>query len=364
MKLPIYGAFVLLSVVCFAGCLNDTSNLDEGLNGATTVEETGSGSETQAVSQLQGSVVADGSSTVYPITEAVAGEFKKKFPKVNVTVAKSGTGGGFKRFVIGDTDISDASRPITPEEFAKCQEGTIDFVELPVAYDGLTVVVHPENDWVKELTIADLQKIYLAADDQPQKWSDVNPAWPATELKIYSPGTDSGTFDYFKEVLVGKDKEKSMRADMQTSEEDNVLVTGVAGDKGAIGFFGCAYYFENSKKLRAIPIVNDAGKAVMPSPEVIESGEYNPLSRPLFIYVSAKALRRPEVKQFVDFYMANAADLSGQVGYVSLPTAIYAQAGECLKNRQLGTHFHTADGEKREGSLSEIYQPGNLVKVK
>jgi phosphate transport system substrate-binding protein len=349
---------VALPCVLLAGCpptqeTTSSTNLEAGVEGS------GSG----PVSQLEGTVVGDGSSTVFPITEAVASSFKKKFPKVNVTVAVSGTGGGFKRFVKGETDLSNASRPITAEEFAECKTNKVGFIELPVAYDGLTVVVNPQNDWVKELTVDDLKKIFLAADDAPQKWSDVNPEWPATPLSIHSPGTDSGTFDYFKEVLVGKDKTRSLRADMSVSEDDNVLVTGVSGDKGAIGFFGCAYFFENSKKLKAIPIVNDAGEAVMPTPETIETGTYNPLSRPLFIYVNEKSLKRPETKQFVDFYLKNAPELSAKVGYVSLPADVYAKANDCFIDRNLGTHFTTAEGEKREGSLSEIYQPTNIVNI-
>lgn len=348
--------FVLMLLVICTGCPSEPADVGSGSD-----TEEGSG---EAVSQLEGSIVVDGSSTVFPITEAVANDFKKQFPKVNVTVAVSGTGGGFKRFTKGETDISNASRPITFEEFGQCKENKVEFVELPVAYDGLTVVVNPQNDWVKQLSVADLQKIFLASDGAPKKWSDVNPEWPATDLKVYSPGTDSGTFDYFKEVLVGKDKSKSMRSDMQVSEDDNVLVTGVAGDKGAIGFFGCAYFFENKEKLKDIPVVNAAGEAVLPTPESIETGTYNPLSRPLFIYVGANALRRPEMKQFVDFYLANAPALSAKVGYVSLPDEVYQRAGECLKNRQLGTHFTTAEGEKREGAVSEVYAPSNVVNIK
>lgn len=310
-------------------------------------------------SALEGKVVIDGSSTVYPISEAIANDFRKSFPKVNVTVAISGTGGGFKRFTKGETDISDASRPIKAAEFEQCKQNGIHFVELPVAYDGLSIVVNKQNDWVDKLTVEDLQNIFLEKH-AAKTWKQVNSSWPDTKIDLYAPGTDSGTFDYFKEVVSGKSGD-AIRADMSVSEDDNVLVTGVAAQKGAIGFFGCAYYFENEDKLRAVPIVNDEGKAVSPAPEAIESGEYNPFARPLFIYVNIKKARRPELKKFVQYYLENAPKAAERVGYVALPAAVYKAADAHFKNRYIGTHFLTEDGEKKRGALPSLYKSDNRV---
>ena len=232
----------------------------------------------------------DGSSTVYPITEAVAEEFAKAAPTVNVTVGMSGTGGGFKRFCVGEIDISDASRPIKKSEADQAATSKMEYIELPIAYDGLTIVVNKANTWVDQLTVDQLKKIYSAAGGA-KSWKDVNSAWPDKPIKIFSPGTDSGTFDYFREATVGKDGK--IRSDMTVSEDDNVLVTGVAGDSNAIGYFGCAYYFENKDKVKAVPVVSPSGKAVLPSHDTIMDGSYAPFSRPLFIYVNRKAADRP-----------------------------------------------------------------------
>lgn len=308
----------------------------------------------QDLSQLVGTIEVDGSSTVAPITVEAADSFLKKCPKVKIPVGVSGTGGGFKRFTKGSTDISDASRPIKPSEFEQCKEYGVEFIELPVAYDGLTIVVNKENDWVEQLTVDQLKKIFRD-DMKVEKWNELNPAWPDKEIVIFAPGTDSGTFDYFKEVVVGKE-EASIRDDMSVSEDDNNLVMGVANSKYAIGFFGAAYYFENADKLRAVPIVNPEGDAVLPSAETIESGEYAPFSRPLFIYVNSKSARRPEVRVFVNFYLENAADFAEEVGYVGLPDEIYEHAIENFKRRRTGTHFVDQDGNKRSGSLVELFQ--------
>jgi phosphate transport system substrate-binding protein len=283
-------------------------------------------------------VKIDGSSTVYPITEAVAEEFQKaKKNAVKVTVGISGTGGGFKKFCRGETDISDASRPILKKEMEECAKAGIKYFEMPVAYDALTVIVNPKNTFIKSLTVADLKKIWEpAAQGKVAKWSDVNPAWPAEKIKLYGAGSDSGTFDYFTEAIVGK--AKSSRGDYTASEDDNVLVQGVSNDKGALGYFGFAYYVENQKKLKAVPI--DGGKGpVMPSPEAVENGTYQPLSRPIFIYVSAKSLEKPEIKEFVEFYMKNAAPLVKEVKYVPLPAKIYTGNLEHLAKKKLGTVF-------------------------
>lgn len=309
-----------------------------------------SGAEAQG--RLGGKVVIDGSSTVYPITEAVAEEFAAAEPRVRVTVGVSGTGGGFKRFAIGETDISDASRPIKASELEQAQSNGIEFIEVPVAYDGLSIVVNKDNTFVNSLTVDELKKIFLDGGGV-KTWKDVRPEWPATPIAIFSPGTDSGTFDYFKEVVAGK--EGSIRGDMTVSEDDNVLVRGVAGDRGGIGFFGAAYYFENTDKLRAVPIDGGAGP-VSPTAETIESGEYAPFSRPLFIYVSKKSLQRPEVKAFVDFYLDNAAEMATEVGYVQLPSSVYAAARKAVESGRTGTRYLDANGKAIHKSVTELYQ--------
>ena len=301
---------------------------------------------------LSGAVKIDGSSTVYPITEAVAEEFGAEQRDVRVTVGISGTGGGFKRFTVGETDISDASRPIKKSELDKATENGVEFIEVPVAYDGLSIVVNHDNDFVKTLTVADLKKIFVEGN-AAKTWKEVNPAWPDIAIKIYAPGTDSGTFDYFKEVVAGEGD--SIRSDMSVSEDDNVLVRGVAGDKGAIGFFGCAYYFENTDSLRAVAI--DGGKGgVLPDKDTIESGEYAPFSRPLFIYVNAKAADRPEVNAFVQFYLENGPALAEEVGYVRLPSEITELTKTNYQNRKTGTQFLDDKGEKVHGPLSKVYK--------
>lgn len=305
----------------------------------------------QRPENLRGTVRVDGSSTVYPISEAVAEEFASEAPRVRVTVASSGTGGGFKRFTAGEIDISDASRPIKKSEHKQCLENGVEYIELPIAYDGLSIVVHPENYWVDYFTVEELHMIY-SADSTADSWDDIRPDWPALPMSIYSPGTDSGTFDYFKEVVIGK--EGAVRSDMSVSEDDNVLVRGVAGDTGAIGFFGCSYYFENSDKLRSIPIENPKGERVRPRPETIESGQYAPFSRPLFIYVRKKSAERPEVKAFVDFYLENVDRLATEVGYVGLPRNIMDRVRGKWADRHTGTHF--LDLEEGHTSLAEVYR--------
>ncbi len=269
----------------------------------------------------------DGSSTVYPITEAVAEEFQKmKKGAVKVTVGISGTGGGFKKFSRGETDISDASRPIVKKEMDACKEIGIEYIELPVAYDGLAVMVNPKNNWITSMTVAELKKIWEpAAERKVMKWNQVNPAWPDAPLKLYGPGVDSGTFDYFTEAIVGKSR--SSRGDFTASEDDNVLVQGIASDKGGLGFFGYAYYAENPDKLKLVAI--DGGKGpILPSEKTVMDGTYYPLSRPIFIYVNKKSAERPEVKEFVEFYLKNASKLVKQVKYIPLPDRAYKLAAE------------------------------------
>lgn len=263
-------------------------------------------------------VTADGSSTVFPITEAVAEEFQKANPNIRVTIGLSGTGGGFKRFLRGETDISNASRPIKEEEKKEAAKG-LDFGELQVAYDGLSVMVNPGNKFVESLTVAELKKIWEPGS-KVNKWNQVRPNWPNREIHLYGPGTDSGTFDFFTEKINGK--EGASRADYTASEDDNVLVQGISGDEDALGYFGYAYYRENKDKLKLVAI--DAGEgAVLPSKTTVLNGSYKPLSRPLYIYVNKKSLKRPEVKDFVLFYLREAPRLAEEVGYIKLPTSKY-----------------------------------------
>jgi phosphate transport system substrate-binding protein len=280
----------------------------------------------------------DGSSTVFPITEAVAEEFQKaKKGTVKVTVGIAGTGGGFKKFCRGEIDISDASRPILKQEMAACKNANIQYIELPVAYDALTVMVNPKNDWVKTFTVPDLKKMWEpAAQGKVTRWNQVRTDWPNAPLKLFGPGADSGTFDYFTEAIVGK--AKSSRGDFTASEDDNVLVQGIANDRNALGYFGFAYYIENQKKLKAVPI--DGGKgAVVPSAKTVEDGSYQPLSRPIFIYVSKKSMDKPEVKQFVEFYLKQAPQLVKQVKYVPLPQNVYTIGLDHVKKGKIGTVF-------------------------
>jgi phosphate transport system substrate-binding protein len=283
-------------------------------------------------------VQVDGSSTVFPITEAVAEEFQKaKKGKVKVTVGIAGTGGGFKKFCRGEIDISDASRPILKQEMEACKGAGIEYFELPIAYDALTVIVNPKNDWVKALTVPDLKKMWEpSAQGKVTNWNQVRSEWPNAPLKLFGPGADSGTFDYFTEAIVGK--AKSSRGDFTASEDDNVLVQGIANDRNALGYFGFSYYVENQNKLKAVPI--DTGKGpVAPSPKTVEDGTYQPLSRPIFIYVSKKSMDKPEVREFVEFYLKNAPALVKQVKYVSLPQSVYTTGAEHLKKGKVGTMF-------------------------
>jgi phosphate transport system substrate-binding protein len=284
----------------------------------------------------------DGSSTVFPITEAVAEEYRKGGNTTDVTVGIAGTGGGFKKFCAGETDLSDASRPIKPSEVELCAKNGIGYVELPVAYDGLAVVVNPGNDWVSSITTAELKKMWEPeAQGKVATWKDVNPAWPDTRLELFGPGVDSGTYDYFTDAI--NKKEHASRGDFTSSEDDNVLVQGVAGGKGALGFFGLAYYEENRDKLKLLPVddgnaANGAGP-IAPSAQTVQDATYQPLARPLFVYVSANALDRPEIQAFVTYYLAHASALAKEVGYIALPADAYTKAKVRFDGRKLGTVF-------------------------
>ncbi len=283
----------------------------------------------------------DGSSTVYPLTEGIAEEFQKaKRGAVKVTVGISGTGGGFKKFCRGETDISNASRPILAREMEECRRNGIQYIELPIAYDGLAVVVNPRNNWATCMTVEQLREIWKP-ESQGRRfmWSDLDPKWPRVEIKLCGPGSDSGTFDYFTEAIVGK--ARASRGDYLASEDDNVLVQFAQRERGALCYFGLAYVEENKGKVKAIQIKNPkTGQCVAPTYQTVQNGTYQPLSRPLFIYVNAKAVEeRPEVREFVEFYLKNAGRIARQVGYIALPDRAYRMAEERFRKRVVGTVF-------------------------
>jgi phosphate transport system substrate-binding protein len=284
----------------------------------------------------------DGSSTVFPITEAVAEEFQTVNPNVRVTIGVSGTGGGFQKFCAGETDISNASRPVKPTEIEACRKAGIEFVELPVAYDGLAVVVNPKNTWAGSMTVAELRELWApAAQGRIMRWNQVRSSWPDREIRLFGPGVDSGTYDYFTEAIVGR--EGASRGDFTSSEDDNVLVQGIASDELALGFMGIAYYEQNKDRLKLVPI--DDGKAdngegpIAASAETVRNGTYQPLSRPLFVYVSTRSAERPEVQQFVESYFTAGRELVSEVGYVPLTDAIYGLAQAHFTDRRTGTAF-------------------------
>lgn len=311
---------LLALACCFAliGCSNESETTN-----------------TQESAGLSGKVRLDGSSTVFPISEAVAEEFRAAEPRVRVTVGVSGTGGGFKKFLAGETDINDASRTIKSSEQEKAEAAGIGYIEIPVAFDGLSVMVNLENDWVDHLTVAELNAIWKP-ESEVKTWADVREGWPAEEIRLYGPGTDSGTFDYFTKAINGE--EQASRADFTASEDDNVLVQGISGDRYSLGYFGFAYYIENKDKLKIVPIEGGNGP-VAPSMQTINDGTYAPLSRPIFIYIRPDSLDDPAVARFVDFYMEHAGTLSEEVGYVSLPDSVYAAARQRIANRVTGTGY-------------------------
>jgi phosphate transport system substrate-binding protein len=306
---------LVLTVGLFTGCAPAATEAP-----ATEAPAAATEAATEAMVALTGEIVIDGSSTVFPITEAVAEEFNAVHRDVKIPIGVSGSGGGFKKFVVKEIDIADASRPIKDSEKELAAANGVEFTEFMVAYDGLTVVVNQANDFVTDITVDELKKIWEPGSTV-KKWSDVRAEWPAEDIKLYAPGTDSGTFDYFTEAINGESG--AIRPDFTPSEDDNVLVQGVAGDKYAMAFFGFAYYLENQDKLKALHIDNGAG-AVEPTFENIASGTYAPLSRPLFIYVSNASLERPEVKAFVEFYLTEGPALLPEVGYVAMTDSDYA----------------------------------------
>jgi phosphate transport system substrate-binding protein len=291
-----------------------------------------------SVAQTQ-TVRVDGSSTVFPITEAVAEEFQKsKRNAVKVTVGISGTGGGFRKFCRGETDVQNASRPITKREMEECAKTGVRYIEMPVAYDALSVVVNPRNTWLKEISIDELRRMWEpSAQGKVMRWNQVNPAWPDRPIKLFGAGTDSGTFDYFTEAVTGKSK--ASRGDFTASEDDNVLVQGISRDVDAIGFFGYAYYAENRDKLRSLPISWKGGRSIQPTEQTVINGTYQPLSRPIFIYVNATSAQRPEVREFAQFYNQNAMKLVKEVKYVPLPAMAYTYNNDALAKGRVGTKF-------------------------
>jgi phosphate transport system substrate-binding protein len=322
-------AFIVLGLCGVTACGGGSTGGENDLSGAAVVQ-------------------VDGSSTVYPVTEAVAEEFRRA-TKARVTVGISGTGGGFQKFCRDEIDIADASRPIAAAELEACKTAGVDFIELPVAYDGLAIVVHPKNTWATSMTTAELRKLWEpAAQGQIKRWNQVREGWPDAEVHLFGAGVDSGTFDYFTEVIMGK--AKASRGDYTSSEDDNVIVQGVSGDEHALGYFGYAYYEENKDKLKLVAVddgdeSNGAG-AILPSPETVGNGTYRPLSRPIFIYPKVKSLERPEIRSFVDFYLKEGVPLVRDVGYIPLTDREYELVRTRYTSKKTGTMYQgTASGQ-------------------
>jgi phosphate transport system substrate-binding protein len=328
----------VLALTACTGCSPAGSR--PAYNGSTAADAPTEIVMVEGLDGLTGTVTIDGSSTVYPVTEAVAEEFQNATKQaVKVTVGISGTGGGFKKFARGESDISDASRPILREEMDAAKANGIEFVELPVCFDALTIAVHPQNNWVDSITLEELKKIWEpGAEGKIVKWNQVRPEWPDHDIALFGAGTDSGTFDYFTEAVNGK--AKASRGDFTASEDDNTLVQGIEGDKYALGYVPYAYYEPNKTRLKALKVVPAGGKeGVEPSAANVISGKYTPLSRPLFIYVSKKAALQPEVKKFVEFYLKNAAALAQEVKYVPLPATAYLMASDRFSKLEAGSGF-------------------------
>lgn len=322
--------FMVLAMMFTAACggNNAANNATSGAGGssnsntkdAAKTESTESTESTEA--KLTGTVEIDGSSTVFPISEAAAETFLAVQPDVRVPVGVSGTGGGFKRFCVGETDISGASRPIKDEEAALCDENGIEYTQLQVAFDGLSVIVHPDNDWVDYLSVEELNAMFEPSSTV-KTWADVRAGWPAKEISFFTPGADSGTFDYFTKTINGESQASRNDSQISFSEDDNTLVQGIAGNKYAIGYFGYAYYEENKDILKSVAIENGNGP-VAPTLDTINDGSYAPLTRPIFEYVNNASLERPEVEAFITFLIENGGDLALEVGYVNLSEQGYA----------------------------------------
>jgi phosphate transport system substrate-binding protein len=329
--------FAVLAVT-FAGCsIRDAAT---AIATGTSVGATMSDGSSSSHALLRGRIAVDGSSTVYPITQAAAEEFMKLHPKVAIPIGVAGTAGGFKRFVVDDLDVCDASRPIEPEEVEACRRNGVGYLELPIGIDGISVVVNPKNTWCNSLTVSQLKRLW-ESHSRIQNWNELDPAFPKQEIVLYGPDTDSGTFEYFTEVICGR--RGNSRTNYTPSSNDNILIQGVEGDTGAIGYFGYAYYTLNRGSLRALSIIptanNTTGTAasgIAPTDETILSGRYKPLSRPLFVYVNRKSLRRPEVAAFVTFYLEQAPGFVSEVHYIPLPAAKIAECRARLQQALQG----------------------------
>lgn len=337
MLSPMRSMNLMARLATLFGCLAFTA-----CGGAT---ETGGGGG--AAPQI---IRVDGSSTVYPITEAVAEDFQRAKPGSRVTVGISGTGGGFQKFCRDEIDIADASRPIKPIEAAACAKAGVQYIEIPVAYDGLAIVVHPKNTWATSMTVAELKKLWEpAAQGKIMRWNQVRAGWPDREIHLFGAGVDSGTFDYFTEAIVGK--EDQSRGDFTSSEDDNVIVQGVSGDELSLGYFGYAYYEENKAKLKLVAIddgddTNGTG-AIAPSPETVKDGTYRPLSRPIFIYPKVKALERSEIREFIDFYLTKGVPLVREVGYIPLADGEYDLVRTRFSARKTGSMYEGTDSHSK-----------------
>lgn len=356
-------ALILCALGAFwiSGCGGDSGKEAEG-KGKSGDAGSGGGISAEEKAKVTGEIKIEGSSTVEPISNQAKQGFNSEYSNVVISVGGQGTSNGFKSFTKGETDISDASRPIKQKELDGCRENKVEFYELPVAYDGLTFVVNKENEAVNELTIDQLKKIFV--EGGAKTWKEVDPSFPDEAISAYMPGNQSGTYDYAYEVL-GKKDEKKLRneSDIVTpSEQDNVLVDGVKKDKFGIGFFGYAYYESNKNDLKAVKIVNPDGKAVEPTMATIESGEYAPFSRPLFIYVNKNSLDKMQVELFVNYYLENAKKLAEDAKYVALPQGFYDAAMKNMEDGIVGTHFLDDKGGKRSGSLSDIFKRENIIK--
>lgn len=352
----IFLALAIALVACGGGEDEETATAPTGIasgaTGQTTGETPGAAAMMSDLSSLEGDINVDGSSTVFPITEAMAEEFGYATNgNVRITVGVSGTGGGFSKFCAGEIHISNASRPIKQSEVDLCAEGGVEYVEIPVAIDGLSVMVNPSNDFVQCMTVDELHAIWRPeAEEVITKWNQVRPEWPDQDIGLYAPGVDSGTFDYFTETVNGESQ--SSRADFLPSEDDNVLVTGISGDRGSLGYFGYAYYAENADRLKLVAIDGGDG-CILPTNETINNGSYSPLSRPVFIYVSAASISEPHIEAFVEYYLdaANRAFIS-ETGYIPFPDGIYGLALAKFRNGVTGPAF---GGEARlSGTVEEV----------
>lgn len=351
-------ALLLLATMIVTACAAPTAPAASTTAPAAGASE-GSAGQAQAEQAAQpaeagaDTIIIDGSSTVAPITSAVAEEFQRENPNVRVPVGISGTGGGFKKFCAGETDISDASRPIKESEFQECSANGIEYIELPVAFDGMAVLVNPANDWVECFTVEELKKVWEpAAEGVITNWSQIREGFPDRPLNLYGAGVDSGTYDYFTQAIVGE--EGASRGDFLPSEDDNVLVQGIAGDENALGFFGLAYYEQNMDKLKLVAVDNNNGTCVLPDIKTVADGSYQPLSRPIFIYVNrARIDEKPILNAFVDFYMKNAGALSAEVGYVPLTEEIYTLAQKRYDDRVIGS-IYAGGGSQVGVSLADL----------